>query len=142
MEGRGDEHAGREAVGHDLDPALPGELRDLPRDGEASAAGEVRLQEADVAVLDEAAERADGRVRLAGGDAGRDRVGEAPVALVVVRRERLLEPVETGVLDVPKELRRLLHGVGLTAIDHQLPIGAELVAGGADERRVGLEAAS
>ena len=57
MERRRHEHAGREAVRHDLDRPLARELRDLSGDGEAAAARDIGLEHVDVAALDEGAER-------------------------------------------------------------------------------------
>ena len=56
----------------DLDGALARELRDLPGDREATATGQIGLEDVDVPVLYEAAEGADRRVGLPGGDSRGD----------------------------------------------------------------------
>src|SRR5581483_12190661 len=98
-----DEDAGREAVRHDLHAAATGEVGDLAGDRETTTTGHVRLQDVEVRLLDKPAEGCDARVGLAGRDPDRRRVGEPAVAVVVVRVERLLEPVETDVRESAQE---------------------------------------
>ena len=74
--------------------------------GDPAAARHVRLDEVDVAALDQLAEAPHRRVLLAGGDADVDRVGELGVRLVLVRLERLLEPVDAELLELARDADR------------------------------------
>jgi len=90
MKRGGDEDSGREAVWDYLHAGLTSQRRDLAGHSEPPAAGQVGLEDVDVAVLDERPEGRDGRVGLAGGDADVDRVREALVAAEVIWRQRFL----------------------------------------------------
>ena len=61
------------------------------------------------------------------------RVGEATIAVEIVGRERLLEPVQLVLLDAPEELERLFDGVRPSAVEHQAALRAERLARRADE---------
>src|SRR5262245_14873766 len=106
-------------MGHDLDAPTTGKLGDLARHRESAAAGDVRLQHVHVAMLDERSERSEARVRLSCGDTDGGGVRKAAVAVVVVRLERLLEPVEIDVLEPSEQLERALHRVGTTPVEHE-----------------------
>src|SRR5712691_5076218 len=142
MQRCGDEHAAREAVGHDLRAAPAHELADLACDGEAAAASEVRLQNVYVTSFDEGAEGPDARIGLARCDPHRGTVRQAPVAVVVIRRKWLFKPIKANVAESIEQVEAALHRIGMSPVEHQRPIVSEHVAGGAHELAVAAEVAA
>ena len=91
-----------------------------------------------MAALDQLAEAPAGRVLLAGRDREVDRVGELGVGLVLVRLERLLEPVDAELLELARDADRR-RGVGDVAepgVDHDLDAVAAGLAGRGGEADV------
>ena len=82
---------------------LLGERRDPQHLGDAAAAGDVGLDHVDVAAFDQLAEAPAGRVLLARRDREVDSVRELGVGLVLVRLERLLEPVDAELLELARD---------------------------------------
>ena len=93
--------------------------------GEAATAGEVGLEHVHLSLLDERSKGFDARVRLARGQADRNQLEQASIAFVVVRGERLFEPVEADVLEPSDELVRAFDRIGHSSVQHQVTLVPE-----------------
>ncbi len=124
---------------HRLEAALAREICDPAGNRESAAAREVGLEHVDVTLLDEPAVRREAGVGLAGGDPDAHRVGKPAEAVVVVRRERLLEPVDVELVDALDERDCALHGVSHAAVDHQRAPGTEHRPRGGEQLDVAVQ---
>src|SRR6188472_3336111 len=104
----------------DAAPALVlRQRRDAQALRDPAGAGHVRLDYTDLAPLDQPVEVGQGRLLLAGGEQHIDRVGELGIARVVVRWERLLDPVRAALAHAPGALDRIrVLAPAETAVDH------------------------
>ena len=91
-----------------------------------------------MAALDQLAEAPAGRVLLAGGDRQVDCVRELGVGLVLVRLERLLEPVDAELLELARDADRggRVGDVAEPGVDHDLDAVSAGLAGGGGEADV------
>ena len=138
MERGGDVQIRGEAVVDDRDAAVGRHRGDLDGLGEAAAAGQVHLDDVDLADVHELEERLPLALLLAGRDPQRAGRGELGVAQVIVGQEGLLEPERVIRLEGPGALDGGLGVVDEPGVDHQVEVGAEPGAGLADQRDVGL----
>ena len=131
-------------VRHERDAVLLRERRDPDHLGDPAAPGDVGLDQVDVPALDQLPEAPAGRVLLAGRDREIDRVCELGVGLVLVRLERLLEPVDAELLELARDAdrRRRVRDVAEPGVDHDLDAVAAGLAGGGGEADVVVGIAS
>src|SRR5919106_975775 len=94
-----------------------GSVRILPTNGESATENSEYVGRSR-----DAAKWSDARVRLARGQADRNQLEQASIAFVVVRGERLFEPVEADVLEPSDELVRAFDRIGHSSVQHQVTL--------------------
>ena len=106
---------------------------------------DVRLHDVDSAADDQVAGRRDGANHLSGRDA-KPVAAQCGIAFEIVRRQRLLEPVDVQSLELVGELRGGApiparshvsgHAPALVRVHHDLEVAANSVPHGRDDRKV------
>ena len=124
-----------QACGTSATPCSSRERRDPQHLGDPAAPRDVGLDQVDVAALDQLAEAPAGRVLLAGRDRDVDRVRQLGVGLVLVRLERLLEPVDAELLELARDADRDVRvgDVAEPGVDQDLDAVSAGLAGGGGE---------
>ena len=107
---------------HALAPELERRLCDAPALAEAAAAREVGLDDVEAAAHHPVAERPDRGLVLGRRDLQRAGLAEPAVAVDVLDRERLLEPVEVVLGEAPRHLERVLELPAAPDVDHHVDV--------------------
>ena len=91
---------------HGFDPVFAGELGDPQPFGDPTAALTSGCTRSTWPRSINSAEAPASRVLLPGGNADLDRVGELGIGLVLIRFERLLQPEDPDLLELPRDADR------------------------------------
>ena len=124
---------------HHVDGVYLGVRRDARRFGDSTAARDIRLDEADLAVVDELLEPEPRRLVLSADDAHRSRFLKPLVAKIVVRPKRFLHGIGIVLLDglhkldAGGDVDRHLVGRNVTDVKDEVDVIADRLARGLDE---------
>ena len=135
MERSRGEQVRRPGVGNDKAVGAFGHMDDFAADGEAPAAGEVRLKNIDTAAFDKLLEAPIGGFLLAAGDGDADGARDLMIAVVVLGVEEFFDEVGVIRRNGIDEANRFFRGAfdEPAGIDEEVAIGPEGGAGGFDE---------
>ena len=126
-------------MGHRQDVVLGREAEDLHPFAQAAAGADVGLDDVDASAADQVAEAEAGELAFPAGDRNVERRAQAAVAVMVLRRHRLLEPQKPVLLHRAADPDRGRGIVGVVRVRHQPHLRPDRAADQGDPRGVRLD---